>query len=143
MSENNQNEVRKEPHVMSRDDVNDYDGLTLNEQGEQEERSAEDSFIHIYMIHIHELPWWKKLLGGLGIAVFILLGLVLVWLFFIYGAIVLATVAIIYFIRKYLLKYSKTGCQPGIRFHFLIYSIDKKRYNNIGNTFYIMVKNRV
>ena len=38
MSENNQNEVRKEPHVMSRDDVNDYDGLTLNEQGEQEER---------------------------------------------------------------------------------------------------------
>lgn len=68
MSENNQNEVRKEPHVMSRDDVNDYDGLTLNEQGEQEERSAEDSFIHIYMIHIHELPWWKKLLGGLGIA---------------------------------------------------------------------------
>jgi hypothetical protein len=98
MSENNQNEVRKEPHVMSRDDVNDYDGLTLNEQGEQEERSAEDSFIHIYMIHIHEL------LGGLGIAVFILLGLVLVWLFFIYGAIVLATVAIIYFIRKYLLK---------------------------------------
>lgn len=104
MSENNQNEVRKEPRVMSRDDVNDYDGLTLNEQGEQEERSAEDSFIHIYTIHIHELPWWKKLLGGLGIAVFILLGLVLVWLFFIYGAIVLATVAIIYFIRKYLLK---------------------------------------
>ncbi|MBD9084810.1 MAG: hypothetical protein EGP62_02690 [Dialister invisus] len=104
MSENNQNEVKKELHVMSRDDVNDYDGLTLNEQGEQEERSAEDSFIHIYMIHIHELPWWKKLLGGLGIAVFILLGLVLVWLFFIYGAIVLATVAIIYFIRKYLLK---------------------------------------
>lgn len=103
MSENNQNEVRKEPHVMSRDDVNDYDGLTLNEQGEQEERSAEDSFIHIYD-SIHELPWWKKLLGGLGIAVFILLGLVLVWLFFIYGAIVLATVAIIYFIRKYLLK---------------------------------------
>lgn len=48
MSENNQNEVRKEPHVMSRDDVNDYDGLTLNEQGEQEERSAKDSFIHIY-----------------------------------------------------------------------------------------------
>lgn len=69
MSENNQKEVRKEPHVMSRDDVNDYDGLTLNEQGEQEERSAEDSFIHIYTIHIHELPWWKKLLGGLGIAV--------------------------------------------------------------------------
>lgn len=103
MSENNQNEVRKEPHVMSRDDVNDYDGLTLNEQGEQEERSAEDSFIHIYMIHIHELPWWKKLLGGLGIAVFIMLGLVLVWLFFIYGAIILATVAIIYFIRKYFL----------------------------------------
>ena len=95
MSENNQNEVRKEPHVMSRDDVNDYDGLTLNEQGEQEERSAEDSFIHIYMIHIHELPCSKKL---------ILLGFVLVWLFFIYGAIVLATVAIIYFIRKYLLK---------------------------------------
>ena len=59
---------------------------------------------YISMIHIHELPWWKKLLGGLGIAVFILLGLVLVWLFFIYGAIVLATVAIIYFIRKYLLK---------------------------------------
>ena len=50
MSENNQNEVRKEPHVMSRDDVNDYDGLTLNEQGEQEERSAEDSFIHIYCL---------------------------------------------------------------------------------------------
>jgi len=33
--------------------------------------------------------------------------------------------------------------QAGIRFHFLIYSIDKKRYNDIGNTFYIMVKNRV
>lgn len=119
MSENNQNEVRKEPHVMSRDDVNDYDGLTLNEQGEQEERSAEDSFIHIYMIHIHELPWWKKLLGGLGIAVFILLGLVLVWLFFIYGAIVLATVAIIYFIRKYLLNNRETGVRQASVFIFL------------------------
>ena len=53
MSENNQNEVRKEPHVMSRDDVNDYDGLTLNEQGEQEERSAEDSFIHISVSYTH------------------------------------------------------------------------------------------
>ena len=39
MSENNQNEVRKEPHVMSRDDVNDYDGLTLNEQGEHDSYS--------------------------------------------------------------------------------------------------------
>lgn len=119
MSENNQNEVRKEPHVMSRDDVNDYDGLTLNEQGEQEERSAEDSFIHIYMIHIHELPWWKKLLGGLGIAVFILLGLVLVWLFFIYGAIILATVAIIYFIRKYFYNNRETGVRQASVFIFL------------------------
>lgn len=104
MNENNQDEVREEPRVMSPNDVNDYSGLTLNEQGEQEERSAEDSFVHIHTIRIHELPWWKKLLGVLGIAAFILLGLVLVWLFFIYGAIVLATVAIIYFVRKYLLK---------------------------------------
>lgn len=104
MNENNQAEVREEPRVMSPNDVNDYSGLTLNEQGEQEERSTKDSFVHIHTIRIHELPWWKKLLGVLGIAAFILLGLVLVWLFFIYGAVIFITGAIIYLIRKYLLK---------------------------------------
>lgn len=104
MSENNQDEVREEPRVMSRDDVNDYNGLTLNEQGEQEERSTEDSFIHVHMIRVHEWPWWKKLLGVLGITAFILLGLVLVWLFFIYGAVIFLTGAIIYLIRKYILR---------------------------------------
>lgn len=104
MNESDRNEVREEPRVMSKGDVDDYHGLTLNEQGEQEQSKTSDSFVHVHTVRINELPWWKKVLGVFGIAAFVLLGLVLVWFFFIYGAVVFAVGAVIYLLRKYLLK---------------------------------------
>ena len=33
--------VHEEPRVMSRDDVHDYEGLTLNEDGKEEKKEEE------------------------------------------------------------------------------------------------------
>lgn len=94
---------QEEPRVMSEDDVNDYHGLTLNEEGQTEDfsQNGEDPHIHIRTIHINELPWWKKGLGLLAVASFILLGAVVAWFFLLYGVLILAAGGIVYFLRKY------------------------------------------
>ena len=38
-----ENEVREEPRVMSQDDVHDYQGLTLNEEGKEDKKEEEVS----------------------------------------------------------------------------------------------------
>ena len=53
----------EETHVMSHEEVKDYAGLTLNEQGEEEGRAEENSYIRVKTIHLNELPWWKKIAG--------------------------------------------------------------------------------
>ena len=70
MTEDKNTQVHEEPQVMSETDVHDFQGLTLNENG-QEERSREQmdwddaaKQAGIHVIHIHSLPLWKKILYG-------------------------------------------------------------------------------
>ena len=42
----------EETHVMSHEEVKDYAGLTLNEQGEEEGRAEENSYIRVKTIHL-------------------------------------------------------------------------------------------
>lgn len=53
--------VHEEPRVMSRDDVHDYEGLTLNEEGKEEKKEEEDGYtIHIRRFSLKNIPFWKK-----------------------------------------------------------------------------------
>ena len=55
-------EVHEEPRRMSEEDVKDYHGLTLNEQGEEYRKEAPQGGIHIEFIDVKAIPWWKKAL---------------------------------------------------------------------------------
>ena len=53
--------VHEEPRVMSRDDVHDYEGLTLNEDGKEEKKEEEDGYtIHIRRFSLKTFPSGKK-----------------------------------------------------------------------------------
>lgn len=110
MKNDDHTEVHEEPRTMSDDEVHDYNGLTLNEQGEEEkkEEPEDDGFtIHIHSFSLHDIPWWKKALFVLGAAVcfgiFILLTIAAAWIFLVGGAIVLGAALILYLVRKYIL----------------------------------------
>ena len=45
-------EVHEEPRRMSEEDVKDYHGLTLNEQGEEYRKEAPQGGIHIEFIDV-------------------------------------------------------------------------------------------
>lgn len=106
-------EVHEEPRTMSEDDVRDYHGLTLNENGEEERTGPEsDGDIHMGNVHVHvvnpeSLPLWKKVLFGLicvaAVAVFLVFALAAAWVFAIGGAVIFAAGVILYFLRKYIL----------------------------------------
>lgn len=53
-------EVHEEPRRMSEEDVKDYHGLTLNEQGEEYRKEAPQGGIHIEFIDLKAIPWWKS-----------------------------------------------------------------------------------
>ena len=102
-------EVHEEPRTMSDDEVHDYNGLTLNEQGEEEKKEEpDDGFtIHIHSFDIHHIPWWKKALIAVGavacFGIFILLAIATAWIVLVGGAIVLGAALILYLVRKYIL----------------------------------------
>lgn len=66
MNEEYRNETGKEePRVMSREDVHEYRGLTLNESGEEERKEAphtEMGGFHVHVFSPSAMPWWKKAL---------------------------------------------------------------------------------
>ena len=64
-------EVHEEPRRMSEEDVKDYHGLTLNEQGEEYRKEAPQGGIHIEFIDVKAIPWWKKALYIAGIIAFL------------------------------------------------------------------------
>lgn len=98
---NNQGENAQEPRTMSETDIRDYDGVTLNENGEKENLHEETPFIRIKTIRLNELPWWKKALGVLGIIAFFAAGFIIVWFFLLWGLAILAVGGIIYFLKRY------------------------------------------
>ncbi len=97
----NQGENTQEPRTMSETDIRDYDGVTLNENGEKENLHEETPFIRIKTIRLNELPWWKKVLGVLGILAFLAAGFIIVWFFLLWGLAILAVGGIIYFLKRY------------------------------------------
>ena len=97
----NQGENTQEPRTMSETDIKDDDGVTLNEKGEKENLHEETSFIRIKTIRLNELPWWKKVLGVLGILAFFAAGFIIVWFFLLWGLTILAVGGIIYFLKRY------------------------------------------
>ena len=98
----------EEPQVMSETDVHDFQGLTLNENG-QEERSREqmdwddaEKQAGIHVIHIHSLPLWKKILYGAAFIGFLMLLAVAVWFAFVGFGAILAVAALVYVVSRLL-----------------------------------------
>ena len=104
-----ENEVREEPRVMSQDDVHDYQGLTLNEEGKEDKKEEEDDgyTIHISSFSLKKIPFWKKALFVLGllacVVVFLVLAVAAAYFIVVGGAIVLAAGAVVYLLKKYIL----------------------------------------
>ena len=102
-------EVHEEPRVMSENDVHDYQGLTLNEDGEEEKKEEPSGgfTIHVESFDFKTMTLWKKALFFLGgaacVGAFLLLAVVAAGIFVIGGGIILAAGCILYLIRKYIL----------------------------------------
>lgn len=98
-------EVREEPRVMTKDDVHDYQGLTLNEDGQEEKK--EGYTIHIRSFSLKKIPLWKKALFAAGLVacaiIFIMLAIAAAYFFVVGGAIVLIAGGVVYLLKKYIL----------------------------------------
>lgn len=103
MNEDYKNEAPEEsPRVMSREDVHEYRGLTLNESGE-EERKEENvrSGFHVHVVgNTSAMPWWKKALFW-GAAAVVAVFLAVAWFFIVGGMILAGAAALIYFLKRY------------------------------------------
>lgn len=95
-------QVHEEPRVMSDEDVRDYHGLTLNEQGEEERKEEPHQGIHIEVVDLKTIPWWKKALYIAGIIAFLALVLAVAWFFVVWGALLFLAGAVVYLLKKYI-----------------------------------------
>ena len=89
---------------MSREDVRDYDGLTINEAGQEERREETGSGIHVRVVSLSAMPWWKKALYGAVIVAAAAVMLMLTWFFLVGGLVVAGALAILYVLRRFLQK---------------------------------------
>ena len=83
----------EEPRVMSTHDVKDYEGITLNEQGEEDyqaEGTWENSHAQVRVIRINDLPLWKKVL------------VIFAWFAFLWFGVIAVVGSILYFLRRLL-----------------------------------------
>lgn len=89
--------------IMSKEEVHDYEGVTLGEDGreeKQERHEPEMEGIHIHVFNPRKWPLWKKILYG-AIALGILAVLIMIFWFFLMGAgYILLALLLVYFIRK-------------------------------------------
>ena len=95
----------EEPRVMSTHDVKDYEGITLNEQGEEDyqaEGTWENSHAQVRVIRINDLPLWKKVLYGI-VAIGVLIALeIFAWFAFLWFGVIAVVGSILYFLRRLL-----------------------------------------
>ena len=96
-------ETREETRRMSREDVHDYDGITLSAEGEEERRESEDApGVHVYSFSFSNQPLWKKILW-LCAAGIVMAGFFLMAGFFFVGALVVGcALALVYFLKRIL-----------------------------------------
>lgn len=94
-----------EPRVMSREDVHEYRGLTLNESGEEDRRETprpEMGGFHVHVFSPSAMPWWKKALFWGAAAAAVALILVVAWFFLVGGLVIAGLAAVLYLMKKYL-----------------------------------------
>ena len=96
-------ETREETRRMSREDVHDYDGITLSAEGEEERRESEDApGVRVYSFRFSDQPLWKKILW-LCAAGIVMAGFFLMAGFFFVGALVVGcALALVYFLKRIL-----------------------------------------
>lgn len=94
---------------MSEEEIHEYRGLTLGEDGREEWRqnSGREEPSQGFRFRVYttaSMPWWKKALylgaGAALVAAF----LVVAWFFLLGGLVVAGAAAAVYFIRKYLMR---------------------------------------
>lgn len=104
-------EVHEEPRRMSEEDVKDYHGLTLNEQGEEYRKEAPQGGIHIEFIDVKAIPWWKKALYIAGIIAFLAIVLAVAWFFLVWGAVIFLAGVIVYFLKNICFERIPSACR--------------------------------
>ncbi len=101
----NETTVHEEPRRMSDEDVRDYHGLTLNEQGEEERKEDPagefSEGIHVHFVDVKSIPWWKKALYIAAIVAFLAIVLAVAWFFIVWGAVIFLAGVIVYLLKKY------------------------------------------
>lgn len=105
MSEDSRQHSVEELHVMTKEDVHDYGGVTLNENGTEEERqdtSEQHTYIKFHTIGIKAIPWWKKILFSAVAVVFVALVVMAFWFFFLGVGLFFIVAAIVYMIIRLL-----------------------------------------
>ena len=100
--ETKEREGRARP--MSREDVHDYRGITLTEDGREEKQNTSGGGIHFHVCSLSAVPWWKKVLWGAALAGAAVVFLTLAW-FLMIGAVVIAgAFLLMYLVRRFMMK---------------------------------------
>lgn len=96
-----QEETQEETRRMSREDVHDYDGITLTAEGEEERREDKQEIlgVHVYSFSFSAQPLWKKILW-LCVAGVVMAGFFLMAGFFVVGAFVVAGLAALWILLR-------------------------------------------
>lgn len=100
----NEQDTVDDPKVMNREDVSGYEGITLNEKGEEENRT-EDGSIHVHVFSKdtwHRLPWYKKILYAVCAAAAVVVLLTVLWFFVVWAAVIAAAAVVVYLLRRLL-----------------------------------------
>lgn len=103
----NQDRVREDSaRSMSEEEVRDYHGLTLNEDGRQEQNGKEERenihFVHIEKVSIRKFPFWKKALFTACLIVALASFFAVAWVLFLAAGIIFIGYWLLRFLRRYL-----------------------------------------
>lgn len=104
--ERNETAGAQHPQRMSQADVSGYNGVTLGEDGtaEKEEAPRTASGVRVYNLSTEGMPLWKKLLTWCAIAAGIVLLCIFAWFFLVGGLVIAGAAAVVYLLKKYILK---------------------------------------
>lgn len=110
MTEEDKNQNRPQEEAarsMTEEEVRNYQGLTLNENGQKEESDEQrEGRGHIHFIHIEnrtvrKLPFWKKALFVAGLFLVIASFFAVAWVLFLTAGIVFIAYWILRFLRMH------------------------------------------
>lgn len=105
MEEDRKNEPGREtPRVMSREDVHEYSGITLDQSGAEEKEAPrqQGGAVRIRVVSTADMPWWKKALFWGAALLIVALLFATAWVVLLGGAVLAAVAAVVVLIKKYL-----------------------------------------